>query len=390
MSLLGFQYLKRHRILTLTLILTLSSTLFSVTAFSFQGFYQSFNAYMGEGEDIVAIYDRGSQTPFTGLIPQYLADLIGAMDGVLASSPEVIFPCIIMDASVFLRGIIPEEFSKINPLTIIEGEMPKLSDLNAMVVGKRLAERLGLRLGDRVLVLGVLKSQYFELQVKGIFESNGPLDDEALAPLYVGQWLRGSSYGHVTLIRVKIDPKVVSAAEIFKELAEEAKEPTPGSGGSGSSGGILPWVIRRFSIEKVWVEDAQKIMKTYLDRYGVTREALLLLSIMVFLFSSASVTSASNILLRQHRSEIRILKSIGASNRTIKVDLIVKVLVWSLAASTVGIILAMGILTFIQGNNYLQVLSHRAYIQFDPLIITLNLTLVSILITLSIVRSDLR
>jgi len=390
MMLIGFQYLKRHRILTLTLILTLSSTLFSVTAFSFQGFYQSFNAYMGEGEDIVAIYDLGSRTPFTGRIPKYLADLIGSMDGVLASSPEVIFPCILKDASVFLRGIIPEEFSKLNPLTIVEGEMQKLSDLNSIVAGRRLAERLGLSLGDRVLVLGVLKSRYFELQVKGIFESNSPMDDEALAPLYVGQWLQGSSYGHVTLIRVKIDPTVVSPAEIFEEIAKEAKEPTPGSGGSGESGGILPWVTVRFSIEKVGVEDAQKIMKKYLDRYGVTEEVLLLLSIMVFVFASASVTSASSILIRQHRREIRVLKSIGASNRTIKLDLIVKVLAWSLAASTVGILLAMGILTFIQGNNYLQVLSHRAYFQFDPLIIALNLTLVSILITLSIVRSDLR
>ena len=38
------------------------------------GFYKGFTAYLGEGEDIVAVYDRKSRTPFTGLVPAYLAE----------------------------------------------------------------------------------------------------------------------------------------------------------------------------------------------------------------------------------------------------------------------------------------------------------------------------
>ncbi|MEM0385330.1 MAG: hypothetical protein QXH64_02630, partial [Nitrososphaeria archaeon] len=100
----------------------------SLTALSLLGFYRSFTAYLGEGEDIVVLYDRRSRTPFTGLVPAYLSERIGALDGVLAGSPETIVPCIIEDETVFLRGIVPEEFIKLNHLTIMDGCMLELDD----------------------------------------------------------------------------------------------------------------------------------------------------------------------------------------------------------------------------------------------------------------------
>ena len=126
MRLTGFKYLRRQRILTLALILVTASILFTITAFSLLGFYRGFNAYLGESEDIVAIYDRKSNTPFTGYIPTYLADRISLMDGVLASSPEVMTPCYLKDEAIFLRGIIPQQFTELNQLTMLDGDMLEL------------------------------------------------------------------------------------------------------------------------------------------------------------------------------------------------------------------------------------------------------------------------
>lgn len=78
-----------------------------------------------------------------------------------------------------------------------------------------------------MLVLGVLSDRYLKLQVKGIFISHTPMDDEILAPLYVGRWLRGTDYGHVTLIRFKIDRDAITPSRIFEEIAKEASEPSP-------------------------------------------------------------------------------------------------------------------------------------------------------------------
>jgi len=394
MRLRGFKYLQRQRILTLALILTLTSTLFLITAFSLLGFYKGFNAYLGEGEDIVVIYETKGRTPFTGTVPTYLAERINSMEGVLASSPEVIAPCVVKSESIFMRGVIPNEFSTLNPVTILEGNMLELTDVNSAIVGKGLAERLDLKPGDRILVLGVLADRYLELQVKGIYESQSPMDDEALVPLYVGQGLRGMDYNYVTVIRIKIDRVELSPSKLSKEIAtlasKHAQTATSEEETEKPAERILPIVEMRFKPEDIGVKEAQKFMKSYLNRYGVTKETLLILSITIFILASASVANASATLIRQHKHEIGVLRSLGASKKTIKTDLLVKLLSWSLAASAAGIALAAATLTVIGESGYLQVLSHRVLFQFDPLTVALNFILVFLLVAITITRSDLK
>lgn len=395
MKLKDFKYLHGRRVLSLVLVLTLSSTLFSVTAFTLQGFYNSFNDYLGISEDIVAIYNRGSSTPFTGSVPKYLAEQISNIEGVYVSSPEVLVPCIVEDASIFLRGIIPEVFFELNQLTLVEGEMLKQDDVDTVMLGIKLAERLGLNLGDEVLLHGVLKSKYAELKIKGIYVTETGLDDEALTLLHLGQWLsRANDYNHVTLIRVKTDGSSETRTKIFEEIAEEAQAPTSNGGGSEGVEGQLSWIIPvlkvRFNIEKIGVEKAQFFMKSYLDKFGVTRENLLILSVIVFIFGSISISIANKNLLNQHGKEIEILRSLGASNSMIKKDLLLKVLVYSFLASTLGIILVGAVLVFVEENSYLQILSHGILFQLDPVIIMLNFFLPALILTLTILRLNFK
>jgi ABC-type lipoprotein release transport system permease subunit len=390
--LIGFKYLKRKHILTLALILTLTSTLFSITAFSLLGFYNGFNAYLGEGEDVVALYDRKSSTPFTGLVPAYLAERISSINGVIASSPEAIAPCLLKDEAIFLRGIIPDAFAKLNQITMVDGDMLELGNVNYIIAGKSLAERLNLKPNDRVLVLGVLADQYLELHVKGIYESHSPMDDEALAPLYVGQWLRRTDYGHATLIRFKIDRSVVSPALIFEEVAKEASEPSPDQEEDGQKPpdeSIIPEVRAGFRLEDLGVDEAQRFMRSYMDSYGVNKEVILILSVMVFLFSSISISAASKTIITQHKGEINVLRSVGAPKKLLKRDIVIKLLPWSLIASSIGIALATAVLTVSQAYGYLQVLSHAASFQLDPLTTALNFILVSLLVSISILTSTL-
>jgi ABC-type lipoprotein release transport system permease subunit len=295
------------------------------------------------------------------------------------------------DESTFLRGIIPEDFAKLNQVTIVEGGMLELDDLNSAVVGKNVAERLRLNLNDKVLVLGVLTDRYLELQVKGIFVSYSPMDDEILAPLYVGQWLRGADYGHVTLIRFRIDRDAITPSRIFKEIAKEASEPStpPSTAPSHEPPGITPRIIARFRIEDIGVEEAYNFMRSYMDRYGLTREFLLILSAMVFLFTGASIAAASKAVVAQHKGEINVLRFIGASKRLLKRDILIKLLPWSIAASSLGLAMAVAVLTVIQGSGHMQVLSHTVPLQIDPLVVALNFILVALLVSAVILRSKL-
>jgi ABC-type lipoprotein release transport system permease subunit len=389
MRILVFKYLKRQRILTLLFIITLSSMLFSITALSLLGFYKGFTAYLGEGDDIVVIYDKKSSTPFTGLVPAYLAEKISNLNGVLAASPEVIIPCIIKSKTTFLRGIIPKEFTKLNRLTIIEGVMLEIKDLNSAIVGKKVAERLGLKLNDTILILGVLTDRYLELKIKGIFVSNSPIDDEILAPLYVGQWLRGTDYGYVTLIRFKIDRNIITPSIIYEEIAKEVSEPSPPQNQEPQPPSITPIIIKRFGSKDLGVKEAYNFLKSYTDRYGLTRESLLILSIMVFLFSSVSIAVATRTIIAQHKGEISVLRSIGASKKLLKRDVLIKILPWSIVVSSLGLAMAVVVLTAIQGSDYFQVLSHTVPLNIDPLVVALNFIFVILLVSISILKSNL-
>jgi predicted lysophospholipase L1 biosynthesis ABC-type transport system permease subunit len=147
--------------------------------------------------------------------------------------------------------------------------------------------------------------------------------------------------------------------------------------------------MRYFSLEEVGVEEASKLMKSYMERYGVTEEALLTLSVTVFLFSSLTIILASKTVVTQHKGEINILRSIGASRRLLKIDIIIKLLPSVLAASIIGMLAASAILTVIQGFGYLQVLSYTVPFNLEPAVIALNLILPAALVSISVLREKL-
>jgi len=126
-----------------------------------------------------------------------------------------------------------------------------------------------------------------------------------------------------------------------------------------------------------------------MDRYGMTKEALLVFSVTVFVFSSIAIAAAIKTLITQHKGEINVLRSIGASEKLLKRDIFVKLLPWSLIASSIGMALATALLTAAKECGYLQVLSHTVQLQLDPLIMAINFTLAILLVLISILKEDL-
>lgn len=388
MKLIRFSYLERKSILILASTVLLSSILFMYTSTTLLGFYSSFNAYLGEGKNIVVLYDKNSRTPFTGLISLYLLNKIKNKPGVLAYSPEVVVPCVMNDKPILVRGVIFEDFLKVNPITIVNGSMLKVNDINSMIVGKNVAEKFNLKLNDKVLIFGVLANRYVELQIKGIYESQSSMDNEVIVQLYIAQLLRGIDYSQVTLIRVKIDRNITNPTSIFKDIVNESSKTTQLENENNYEQTFLPLTSTNFDIKNVAVSEAQNFIKNYLDRYGVTKEALLILSIMIFFLSSANIVLASEVLIIQNEKEIGILRSLGMSQRNLKVDLLVKLLLYSIVSSAVGILVAAIILTFAQEYEYLQVLSYT--FQFDPLVVAVNIILVFVLILATVVCAKLK
>ena len=399
MSLIKFRYLRRKRMLTLILILTLTSALFSVTAYSFLGFYNGFTNYVGEQKDIIAIYSKTGSTPFTGVIPIQFANKITSIDGIIAISTETIAPTIINGQSIFIRGIIPQELTKLNPLTIVEGQTLNITDTNSAIIGKNLADKLHLKTGDSFLAFSVLSKCYVEMQIKGVFESASSLNDEALVPLYVGQWLRGLSYNDVTFIRAKIDLTLTNANQIYQEITNQTApspsnsappSPTPKSETQRELEALIPLAQTNIDIGSIGIEQSQQFMQNYLDRYGISRDALIVLSIVVLFFASGTAICAITLFIKQHSSDIDILRSIGVTSKNIKIDLTLKMITWALIATALGTVISAVAITVFQRLGYLQVLSHTISFQLDPLIIAANFILLSVLIGIDIARTELK
>ncbi|MBC7090725.1 MAG: ABC transporter permease [Nitrososphaeria archaeon] len=385
MNLLIFKYIRVGRLIFLLTLLTLSSTLFSITCLSLLGFYSSFSSMLDVGGNVLTVYGRGSSTPFTGLVPAQISNILSNVSGVLASSPEVLAPCVLDGKPVFLRAVIPEYFLKIQPVKVVEGEMFEFSQLDSACVGFRLAKLMGLRVGERILVQSILVDRYVELHVVGVIESNSPLDDEILAPLYVGQWLRGSDYAHATLVRLKVDRSRLNISKIYQVLGVEASSETLSTVTSILK--PLPHTLAHFRVEDVGIEYAGSFMEGYLERYGLTKDTILALSMAVFLFSSASVIFACETVLAQHSRELEILKSLGASRRLLKRDIMLKLMPLSFAASLLGMLLAFSFIKLIQ--NHILLLSHTIQFTLDTAAVALNFILLLALIAFSVWKAEL-
>jgi ABC-type antimicrobial peptide transport system permease subunit len=95
---------------------------------------------------------------------------------------------------------------------------------------------------------------------------------------------------------------------------------------------------------------------------------------------------ALTLFLDQHKREITVMRTVGASQRKIKTDLLIKLLFLSLAASLLGASLATGILTVLGNGGYLQVLSHGICFTFNPSVFVANFVLIGLLVAVGVTR----
>jgi ABC-type lipoprotein release transport system permease subunit len=393
MSLLNFRYLNRRRILTLIAILTVTSTLFLVTAYSFLGFYDGFTNYVGEERDIVAVYNTTGKTPFTGVIPIAAENEIEHMRGIVATSAEVIAPCTVEGHSVFVRGVVPQDIANLNALTITQGQNLGINDTYSAMIGQAAAQRLNLKTGGDILVFSVLSQKYVQVQIKGVFQSQSSLNDEVLVPLYTGQWLRGLSYDSVTLIRVKIDTNQTSAQQLYKDISNQNPQPTATPSTSTQTQqqfeNLIPLSQTKI-IQNIGVEQSQEFMTRYLNRYGISKDTIILLSVMVLVLASGTALAAITLFVKQHANDIDVIRSVGASSKKIKIDLTLRMLFWALIATAVGTVISAVALLFFQATGYFEVLSHTISFQLEPIVIAANFAILVVLVGVNVARSELK
>ncbi len=181
----------------------------------------STTSYLGESDDILVIFNPQASTPYTSVLPLELAETIKTVYGVIDVSPEVMTAAVYRDKAVYFRGVDVNKFSEFTDIQIEEGYKLDENDTFEVSIGINFAERNNLEIGEYFLIFSTRSDSAIELKVKSIFRSGTLLDDEIIAPLWIGQFFSFENFNRVTHIRVKIDTNLVDKEYIREKITSE-------------------------------------------------------------------------------------------------------------------------------------------------------------------------
>lgn len=212
--------LLRHRARTL---LTISGTAVALFVFCFVAAVQrgmgSLTSY-AEADRSLVVFQENRFCPSTSRLPVGYAAEIARLDGIRDVMPIQVWTnnCrASLDVIVF-HGVDPRQLKTNRNLELLQGDwQPLLNQRNVALVGRNVANRRGLKLGDQFSI-GPLS-----VEVVGIFRSNVPGEESLIyAPLDYLQFAYGTDQAglvtqHEVFLADEVDPDR-KAAEIDRLL----------------------------------------------------------------------------------------------------------------------------------------------------------------------------
>ena len=337
------------------LILIASSAAFTVT-FSLLLSAQSVGSNtLGESNRVVIVSSGSSKTPITSVIPIALIGKIGTISGLENISPEVLAPTTLANRSVMVRGLDPAIFYQIDNPKILKGSAIQLNDTTGVMVGSILATEMNINVGDQLLLIGALYPASVNVIVVGIFHTGSIIDNEIVAPLWVGQWLRGLDYSAVSIIRVEVG-QGESVSLITHELQNSINATGREAKNNTSISSILSYLpyysLSSANLSRLHLNISPETSQEFLSKaLGLSQESILLLSALVFVSLSATIIFAYQETVFSSRVELGTLKAIGMSSKTLTKDLILIGMFFAILATTIGWIAGLLLLYFIPNLN---------------------------------------
>ncbi len=263
----------------------------------------------------------------TQALPYYYRAKIAAIDGVENLVPMNWFGGVYIDQKpehMFPRfAVDPEELFDIYPEYNVPPEQLQAfkRDRQGMAIGKTIADRLGLELGQRITLKGDIYPLDPELTVRAIFE--GPDDFNSFFHFkYLEEGLgpeRGSEVGVFT-IRLRSVEDASSVSQAVDEMFRNAPAPTK-------------------------TETEAAFALAFISQIGNVK--LFLLSIGTAILFTMLMVSANTMAMsvRERTREIGVLKTLGFPSSTVLALVLGEAALLSLLGGAVGVALTLGVTT---------------------------------------------
>ncbi len=332
----------------LTLILLTVSVASAIVAFtaciSLGVFSTMSNLLTTDVGDVMIIYGADAMSPQTSVISLAIYSELMSMEGIEAISPETVSVSVLLnDAPIVVRGVDPGSLEYFLDLKMLDGVFISGERYFEAVVGLEASKRFGLKTGDRVLLRSILTRNFIEVEIVGVYESKTSLDDEILILVQAAQWLRGLPPNSVSMMRVKMDEKLLSREKLSEAV---------GWGGTGEKAAseasriisLLFSVSQEALPSRYVVRGASESMQEFMAReFKLNEASFWSIAILVFAGSISTIILASTVFIQDHAREISIIKSIGGSKRinsTFLIVVLVSSLLAGLAGSTIGYLMS--------------------------------------------------
>jgi len=304
------------------------------------------------GGDMVAV----SQVNSSVSLNASLAEELKEQPHVTAASAEITCFCVIKDQPIVVRGVNLDDFLEIENSMIIDGQVDNPDRF--AVIGKRLAGRISLDIGDRFLLTGSSSSAFFQLEISAIYAGNYS-EDELLVPLSYARKMAGLSEYDALFIRVK----TTNQTALVEELVTQ-EQPVIVTNSAGSTTSVNTNISEE---EKIQQQLAIKYLDTarfkasngsYVSMFVqegtnsirvVVGTFIILDGALAFIGSAAIISRA----IIERRNELGILSAIGANRRQIMKMILRDLLLISTVASLSGVILGYLVVTWVEDAGLL-------------------------------------
>ncbi|MEM0002314.1 MAG: FtsX-like permease family protein [Desulfurococcaceae archaeon] len=240
---------------------------------------------------------------------------IQRLNGVYAATPVLTVYASLNNSFVALQGIVPSEYQLVtSSLNIVDGEFFSCLDCPEAVIGKALADRLNITVGDNV-TLTVNETQ-MSLRITGIYES-------------------GLQFFEATNIYVPLNyvQRITGVTGAFSEILVKLENPSLAQDVASTIQSMYPDL--RAIVQTMQIQQVTQVLST-LSTFFIT------IGLIAIIAGGFGVANTMLINVFERTREIGILRAIGASSRTILSLFLVEAVLFGLMGGVIGI--AIGLL----------------------------------------------
>lgn len=296
---------------------------------------------------ILSVVSHGSISGLDGRLEDWevLNEISSSQAGITATAPFVSGQGMLVGpegvAGIEMRGIDPAAEAQISGVAdlITEGGLDRLeSRAYRIVIGQELANRLGVALGEKIVLLTTqgsitpagLMPRMRRFEVAGIFYAGMYEFDRSLAYVHIDDAARLMRLGDaVTGISIAVD-KPMQARETVRNAAR------------AYGGGV-------------YVTDWTHQHANFFRSIELTKTIIFMILLMVVAVAAFNIVSTLVMVVREKSAEIAILRSMGASSRSILLVFVGQGTLIGLAGTLIGLLFGLviafnlgGIVSFIE------------------------------------------